>query len=71
MDKQEVVVYSKSSCPMCVITKGRLEAKGISFTEVLVDKDATARQMLIDAGHRSVPVIFADGAPTKLEDLLA
>ena len=65
-----VVVYSKAHCPQCVIAKNKLDAVGIEYEEVRVDLDQSARSMIMGMGFRSVPVIFKDGEPVKLEDLL-
>jgi len=65
-----VVVYSKQSCPQCVVAKSKLTAAGIAYEEVRVDLDMSARSMIMGMGFRSVPVIFQAGEPVKLEDLL-
>lgn len=65
-----ITMYTKSNCPQCIVAKGKLKIAGVKYTEVFVDKDPAARQVLVDAGHRSVPVIYQDGAAIKLEDLL-
>jgi len=53
-----LTVYSKNNCPFCVRAKQLLETKGITYTEVNIEYDQEARQMLIDKGLRSVPQIF-------------
>ena len=35
-----------------------LEQKGIPFKEVRVDLDVTARDFIVNAGHRTVPQIY-------------
>lgn len=65
-----VLMYTKSQCPQCVIAKGRLKLANIEFTEVFVDKDPAARQAMVDAGHRSVPIFYVDGVSVELKDLL-
>ena len=65
-----VLVYSKQNCPQCVAAKTKLTAAGIKYEEIRVDLDPSARNMLMGFGHRSVPVIYKDGAAIKLEDLL-
>lgn len=57
----EVVVYSKANCPACVKVKNDFDARGVVFTEVRVDQDQEARAMLVEKGHRSVPVVYVDG----------
>lgn len=38
--------------------KQLLESKGVNYTEVNIEQDTDARQMLVDQGLRSVPQIF-------------
>jgi glutaredoxin-like protein NrdH len=65
-----ITVYSKTNCPQCVVAKNKLNAAGISFVEVRVDFDAAARVMLMEAGHRSVPVLYKDGLHVQLDKLI-
>jgi glutaredoxin len=53
-----LTVYSKNNCPFCVQAKQLLESKGVLYTEVNIEQDPDARQMLVDQGLRSVPQIF-------------
>ena len=53
-----LTIYSKNNCPYCVRAKTLLENKGVSYTEINVEYDQDARQMLVDQGLRSVPQIF-------------
>jgi glutaredoxin len=53
-----LTVYSKNNCPYCVQAKQLLESKGVAYTEVNIEHDPDARQMLLDQGLRSVPQIF-------------
>jgi glutaredoxin len=53
-----LTVYSKNNCPFCDRAKALLESKGVAFTEVNIEKDPESRQMLVDAGLRSVPQIY-------------
>ena len=53
-----LTVYSKNHCPMCDKAKAFLYQKGVEFSEIKIDEDTTARQYLIDAGHRAVPQIY-------------
>lgn len=57
-----LTVYSKNNCPFCVQAKNLLTLKNIPFEEVRVDEDATAREFIVAAGHRTVPQIYKDGA---------
>jgi len=53
-----LTVYSKNNCPFCDRAKQLLESRGVSYTEVNIEQDPEARQMLVDKGLRSVPQIF-------------
>jgi glutaredoxin len=53
-----LTVYSKNNCPFCVQAKQLLESRGVAYTEVNIEYDADAKQMLVDQGLRSVPQIF-------------
>ena len=53
-----LTVYSKNNCPFCVRAKQLLESKDVPYTEVNIEYDQDARQMLVDQGLRSVPQIF-------------
>lgn len=67
----KVVVYSKANCPACVKVKSQFSSNGIEFEEVRVDQVPEARQMLVDNGHRSVPVVYADGVlVTNINDFI-
>lgn len=65
-----IQVYSKANCPQCVVAKNKLNAAGIGFVEVRIDLDVEARTMLMEAGHRSVPVIYKDGLHVQLDKLI-
>lgn len=60
-----VVVYSKANCPACVKLKNELSLKAVEFTEVRVDLVPEARQQMVEAGHRSVPIVYVDGVHVK------
>ena len=53
-----ITVYSKNNCPFCDRAKQLLESKDVPYTEVNIEYDQDARQMLVDQGLRSVPQIF-------------
>lgn len=56
-----LTVYSKNHCPFCDQAKALLKRKDIAFEEVRIDEDATARQFIMEAGHRTVPQIYRNG----------
>lgn len=55
-----ITIYSKTSCPNCVNAKNYLNAKGIEYTEVNIERDPGAREFILSEGHRSVPQIYAN-----------
>lgn len=56
-----VTVYSKANCPFCVQAKNLLKLKGISYTEVKIDEDSSAKDFVLAEGHRTVPQLYKDG----------
>ena len=53
-----LTVYSKKNCAYCDQAKELLTRRGVEFTEVKIDEDATAKEFILKAGHRSVPQIY-------------
>jgi glutaredoxin 3 len=54
-----VTVYSADWCPYCVRAKRLLEAKGVNFAEVNIDREPGKREeMAKKTGHKTVPMIF-------------
>jgi glutaredoxin 3 len=54
-----VLIYSTRVCPYCVRAKALLDAKHVTYTEVLVDQDPEKRaEMIQKSGRRTVPQIF-------------
>lgn len=55
-----VRVYTTSNCPYCKAAKEFLQIKGISFTEIDVDRepDAAVIMMAKTGGRRTVPQVF-------------
>jgi glutaredoxin len=56
-----VTVYSKNNCPFCVQAKNLLKLKGVDYTEVKIDEDASAKDFILSEGHRTVPQLYKDG----------
>lgn len=56
-----LTIYSKANCVFCEKTKSLLKLKDVKFEEVRIDLDQTARQFVIEQGHRTVPQIYQDG----------
>lgn len=54
-----IVLYKSTTCPQCKIVKMKLDRKGLSYTEKLVD-DMTAAE-LAEADIKGIPTMFVDG----------
>ena len=55
----EVKIYTKTSCPACVLAKEILTKKGVSFEEVILDDKPDELEALINRTRmRTVPQIF-------------
>lgn len=60
--KHEVIVYSTTTCPYCVLAKDFLKKKGVAYKDVNVSVDEKAAQEMIEkSGQMGVPVIDVDG----------
>jgi glutaredoxin 3 len=57
---QKVVIYSKETCPYCVMAKNLLKQKGVEFfEEIRIDLDEKKRDEMIKiTGRMTVPQIF-------------
>ena len=57
---KKVTIYTKQTCPYCVMAKNLLKQKGVSeFQEIRIDLDAEVRQKMIDmTGRMTVPQIY-------------
>ena len=58
-----VEIYTKTFCSFCWRAKGLLEAKGVEFTEIAVDRGGADRELMIERsnGRSTVPQIFIRG----------
>ena len=54
---EAVIIYSKSSCQPCRLTKKALERAGVPYSEVSLDSHPTVAEELAAQGHRSAPVV--------------
>lgn len=54
----KITIYSKADCPHCIRAKKLLEKNGFEYEEVRIDLDESARNFLIEQGHRTVPQIY-------------
>ena len=60
---EPVKLYTTAGCPYSAAAREDLEWRGVEFVEYDVEKDAMARQEMIEltGGNRTVPVIFEEG----------
>lgn len=54
-----VIVYSKSDCQPCRLTKRAFDAKGVKYVEKKVDEDPEALAEIKSLGYLQVPVVVA------------
>jgi glutaredoxin 3 len=56
----KVIVYSKETCPYCVMAKKLLEQKGVSdINEIRIDLNSEERNKMIEiTGRMTVPQVF-------------
>ena len=57
-----IIIYSTLTCPYCDSAKALLDAKGLSYQEINVEKDPVKlKEMLSKSnGRKTVPQIFID-----------
>jgi len=53
-----IKIYSKAGCPQCDVAKALLAKHGYTYEEIRIDEDDTARDFLLEEGHRSVPQMY-------------
>ncbi len=60
---KRIVVYTTSWCPDCRAAKKFLQAKGLPFEEIDIEKnpDAAAVVMRLNGGMRKVPTLDIEG----------
>ena len=65
-------LYTKTVCPKCLWIKSELIRAGIPFETINIDGDELAKEKIINAGFRTVPVIEIDGLFTgDLNEIIA
>lgn len=81
MSQESLIVYGTSWCPDCTAVKRALSAKGVAFTEVNIEEDEAAAEIVMKAngGRRSVPTLvhgelarsLSQFRPQKLDEFLS
>ena len=57
--RTKIKIYSKTTCPACVMAKEILDKKGVQYEEVILDSKPNEMQDLISkTGMKTVPQIF-------------
>lgn len=58
----KIIIYSKTTCPACVMAKDIFNQKGAEYEEVILDgKPEDIKQLTERTGVRTVPQIFING----------
>jgi glutaredoxin-like protein len=57
----DVSVFSREGCPYCVHAKGVLHDAGISFEELVLNRDFTEATLRAVSGRSTVPQVFING----------
>lgn len=59
MNDTKIVMYATTSCPFCVAARSLLQAKGVHWEEILIDKAPGMRAEMMEKSQRhTVPQIF-------------
>lgn len=54
-----VLMYSTRFCPFCMMARRLLDAKGVDYKEVPVDRDVDMRRKMQEvSGRHTVPQVF-------------
>ena len=63
-----ITMYTTSWCGDCRVTKRVLEQKGLAFTEVDIEQDPNAAEivMKVNNGKRSVPTLEYNGQAVSM-----
>ena len=55
----EITMYTKQSCPFCIMAKQLLQSKGQSWTEIDIEAEPARRgEMVARSGRHTVPQIW-------------
>ncbi len=55
----EILIYSSTICPYCLMAKRLLDKKGVTYTEINVDREPGQREIMMQrTKRRTVPQIY-------------
>ena len=55
----EILIYSSTICPYCIMAKRLLDKKGVTYTEINVDRESGQREIMMQrTKRRTVPQIY-------------
>ena len=56
-----LTLYTKAICPYCTRAKAWLQKNEIAYQEIDISEDNTARDMLREHGHKTIPQLYLNG----------
>lgn len=56
-----IKLYTKIVCPKCMVAKSFFENNNITYDVINIDQDGNSKQLLIDKGFMSVPIVEYNG----------
>jgi glutaredoxin-like protein len=57
----DISIFTRNGCPFCVKAKAQLQAAGLEYEELLLNRDYTDRSLRAIAGQTSYPQVFING----------
>ena len=58
----DVLVYTTENCPFCIRAKALLDARGVSYRELNLERDPDGRAELVkQTGMMTFPQVIVDG----------
>jgi glutaredoxin 3 len=62
VDVADVVVYTTENCPFCIRAKALLDARGVAYSEINLERDPDGRAELVrKTGMMTFPQVIIDG----------
>ena len=57
----EILIYTTTICPYCIMAKRLLDKKGVTYKEINVDRESGQREIMMQrTKRRTVPQIYID-----------